>query len=57
MHNPESILKNETHKLLWDFELQTSHLISARQPYLGIVKNNNKKKRICWMVNFVIPAD
>ena len=23
MHNPESVLKNETHKLLWDIEIQT----------------------------------
>ena len=32
MHNPESILKNEMHKLLWDFGIQTDHLISARWP-------------------------
>ena len=31
-HNPESVLENEIHKLLWDFEIQTDHLISARQP-------------------------
>ena len=41
MHNPESVLENETHKLLWDFEIQTDHLILARQPDLVIV---NKKK-------------
>ena len=29
-HKPESILENEMHKLLWDFEIQTVHLISAR---------------------------
>ena len=23
MHNPEFVLENETHKLLWDFEIQT----------------------------------
>ena len=34
MHNPESVLENETHKLLWDFEIQTDHQISARQPDL-----------------------
>ena len=34
--------KNETHKILWDFELQTSHLFSARRPDLVMV---NKKKR------------
>ena len=38
IHNPESILENETHKLLWSFEIQTDHLISARQPNLVIVQ-------------------
>ena len=23
MHYPESVLENETHKILWDFETQT----------------------------------
>ena len=34
IHNPESILENEMHKILWDFEIQTDHLISARRPDL-----------------------
>ena len=34
MHNPESVLENETHKVLWDFEVQMDHLISARRPDL-----------------------
>ena len=34
MYNPESILENETHKLLRNFEIQTDHLILARQPDL-----------------------
>ena len=37
MYNPESALKNEIHKILWDFEIQTDHLISARQTNLVIV--------------------
>ena len=37
MHNPESGLENETHKLLLDFEIQTGHLISARRSDLVIV--------------------
>ena len=41
MHNPESFPGKETHKLLWDFEIQTDHLISARWPDLVI---NYKKK-------------
>ena len=31
MHNPEPALKNETHKFLRGFEVQTNHLISARR--------------------------
>ena len=41
MHNLESILENETLKILWDFEIQTDHLILARRPHLAIV---NRKK-------------
>ena len=53
MHNPSS-LENDTHKLLWDFNIQTSHLISARRPDLIII---NKKKTICKIVDFAVPAD
>ena len=42
MHNLESILENERQKLLWDFEMKTDHLISARRPNVVIVI---KKKR------------
>ena len=34
MHNSEYVLENDTQKLLWDFELLTDHLISARRPDL-----------------------
>ena len=54
MHNPESILENDTHKLLWDFNIQTNHLIPSRRPDLIII---NKKKRICKTVDFAVPAD
>ena len=41
MHNLESVRENETHKLLWDFKIQTDPLISVKRPNLAIV---NKKK-------------
>ena len=41
MHNPASVLKNETHKLLWDFDIQTDHLISARQT--DLIKEKEKE--------------
>ena len=44
MHNPASVQENETHKLLWDFDMQTDHLISARRP--GLIIINNKKREL-----------
>ena len=38
MHNPAPVLENDTHKLLWDFNIQTDHLILARS------YNNQQKK-------------
>ena len=59
MHNPASVLENNTHKLLWDFDIQTDHRISARRPDLILINNNNnkKKKRNCKIIDFAIPAD
>ena len=45
MHNSESVQENETHELLWGFEIQTDHLISARRPDLVISYNNKNNKR------------
>ena len=45
MHNPAPVLENDTHKLLWDFNIQTDHLISARRPDLIIINNKKKKKK------------
>ena len=56
MHNQAPVLENDTHKLLWDFDIHTDHLISARRPELIII-NNKKKKRICKIVDFAVPAD
>ena len=41
MHNPAPVLENDTHKLLWDFDIWTDHLISTRRPDLIII---NKKR-------------
>ena len=53
MHNRPPVLENDTHKLLWDFDIQMDHLISARRPDLIII---NKKKKICKIVDFAVPA-
>ena len=56
MHNPAPVLENDTHKLLWDFDIHTDNLIPARRPDLIII-NKKKKKRICKIVHFAVPAD
>ena len=41
-HNPETDAENKTHNLLWDVEIETDHLISARR--LDIVKIKEKRE-------------
>ena len=54
MHNPAPVLENDTHKLLCDFNIETDRLIPARKLDLIII---NKKKSICKIVDFAVPAD
>ena len=57
MHNPVAVLENDSHKILWDFNIQTDHLIPARRPDLIIINKKKKKKKICKIVDFAVPAD
>ena len=52
MLKPESVMGNETHKILCDFEMQTDHRIPARKPDLILIIK--KKKRTCHLVNFAL---
>ena len=45
LRNTEFLMENEMPKLLWDFEIQAQHLISAKQPDLVIVKKENQTTR------------
>ena len=54
MYNPAAVLENDTHKLLWDFGIQTDHQISARRPDLIVI---DKKMRTSKIVDFAFPAD
>ena len=56
MCNLESIqeTETETQKILWDFVIQTDHLISAKRPDRVIV---SKIKRTYRIVDFAVPAD
>ena len=44
MHNPISVLENDTHNLLWDFEIETDDLISVRR--LDLILINKKKENL-----------
>ena len=44
MHNPAPVLENNTHELLWDFDIHTDHQISARRSD-EIITNKKKKKK------------
>ena len=54
MHNPESVLKNDTHKVVCDSEIKTNHLISVKQLDQLIDNKKKKKKKI---VYFAVPVD
>ena len=45
MYKLESVLENDKHKLLWDFNIQTDHLISTRRPDLIIITKKKTKKK------------
>ena len=54
MHNLAPVLENDSYKLLWEFNIQTDHLIPARRPNLIIT---NKKKENLQNCRLCCPAD
>ena len=53
-HEPESVLENGDYKILWDFSIQTDHVIETRRPDLVVV---DKKERSCKISDFAVPGD
>ena len=53
-HEPESVSENEDYKILWDFSIQTDHVIEDRRPDLVVV---DKKERSCKIIAFAVPGD
>ena len=41
MHKLEYVRENETHNILWEFEIQTDNSISARKPNLALIYKKN----------------
>ena len=55
MHNPEYFLENETHKIFWNFEIQTDYLISAKR--LDIGKNKKAELAELWILRFRLTTE
>lgn len=53
-HKPEAVCENERCKILWDFNIQTDHVIEARRPDMIVV---NKIQNKCTIVDFAVPYD
>ena len=53
-HGPENVSENEDYKILWDFSIQTDHVIEARRPDLVVV---DKQERSCKIIDFAVTGD
>ena len=51
MHDQAPVLENDTHKLLWDFNIQTDHLILARRPDLIIINKKRKSAKLSTLLS------
>ena len=53
MHNPAPVLENDTHKLLWDFDIHGSPNLSQKSR----PNNKQQKMKICKIVDFAVPTN
>ena len=54
MYKPESVLENEIHKILWNFEIRKYHRFSARRPDQELI---TKKKEFTILGDLAFLAD
>ena len=55
MHKPESVLKNEIHKIFWDFEIQKDHPILGQKTRLSNSSQKKTQKKKIQILDFAIP--
>ena len=53
-HQPDTVSENDRCKLLWDFDVQTDHVIQARRPDVIVI---DKEKKECKIIEFAMPYD
>ena len=54
MYKQESVINNESHKVLFNFAIQADYPIPIRRPNKEL---SIKKKRVCLLVYVAVPAD
>ena len=53
-HEPEKVVENDSGKMLWNFTIQTDHVIEARRPEMVII---DKTKNECKIIDSACPFD
>ena len=52
-HEPERVLENKDYKILFDFSIQTNHVMEAQRPHLVVVDKERSSK----IIDFAVPRD
>ena len=53
-HKHASVAENDRVKILWDFKIQTDHVIQHRNPDIVVLYKNERK---CHLIDMVVPGD
>ena len=53
-HEPDTVLENESYKILWDMNLQCDYVIQARRPDIVVI---DKKEKCAKIIDVAIPGD
>ena len=53
-HVPEKVVENDQVKILWDFNIQTDHVIQHRRPDVVLL---DKTKKMCHLIDIAVPGD
>ena len=51
MHNPAPVLENDSHKLPWNFNIQTDYLIPTRRLDLIIINKKRKSAKLSTLLS------
>ncbi|XP_077975551.1 uncharacterized protein LOC144431372 [Styela clava] len=53
-HTPEKSQNNDNVTILWDFNIQTDHVITHRRPDIVVI---NSSENTCLIIDIAVPAD